>query len=147
MGVRISVFAPYFCNTLVSGLDEYADGCLFGNGADWYPFCLGGGTGRGVLGVGGPSGVSTPKSKRVVQKSKKHPPATPLKIYVLQFCMQPPPPRWNFPTGTTGAGGAGAGGAGAGGAGAEGSGNAGKVSAGIPDHSSEGFLTTHRKAS
>jgi hypothetical protein len=29
MGVRISVFAPKLCSTLVSGLDEYADGCLF----------------------------------------------------------------------------------------------------------------------
>jgi len=47
MGVRISVFAPRLCNTSVSGLDEYADGCLFEKGADWYPFCLGGGTGRG----------------------------------------------------------------------------------------------------
>ena len=47
MGVRISVFAPQLCNTSVSGLDEYADGCLFEK-ADWYPFCLGGGTGRGV---------------------------------------------------------------------------------------------------
>jgi len=38
---------------------------------------------------------------------------------------------------------AGAGGAGAG-AGAGGAGAGGKVSVGIPDHSSEGFLTTHR---
>ena len=28
MGVRILVFAPYLYNTSVSGLDEYADGCL-----------------------------------------------------------------------------------------------------------------------
>jgi hypothetical protein len=27
MGVRISVFAPKLCSTLISGLDEYADGC------------------------------------------------------------------------------------------------------------------------
>ena len=47
MGVHISVFAPQLCNTPVSGLDEYADGCLFEKGADWYPFCPGGGTGRG----------------------------------------------------------------------------------------------------
>jgi len=45
MGVCISVFAPYLCNTSVSGLDEYADGCLFAKVADWYPFCPGGGTG------------------------------------------------------------------------------------------------------
>ena len=31
-------------------------------------FCLGGGIGRGVWGVGGPSGVSTPKSIRAFQK-------------------------------------------------------------------------------
>ena len=29
----------------VSGLDEYADGCLFEKGAHCYPFCPGGGTG------------------------------------------------------------------------------------------------------
>jgi hypothetical protein len=28
MGVHISVFAPELCNNSVSGLDEYADGCL-----------------------------------------------------------------------------------------------------------------------
>jgi hypothetical protein len=43
-----------------------------------------------------------------------------------------------------GAGAGGAEAAGAGGAGSGGLGNAGKVSAGIPDHSSKGFLTTHR---
>ena len=69
MGVRILVFAPYLCNTSVSGLDEYADGCRNQKGADWYPFCLGGGTGRGVWGGGGPSGVSTPKSIHAFQKS------------------------------------------------------------------------------
>jgi hypothetical protein len=42
-------------------------------GADWYPFCLGGGTGRGVWGVGGPSGVSTPKSIHAIQKNKQPP--------------------------------------------------------------------------
>ena len=35
MGVRISVIAPKLCNTSVSGLDEYADGCLFEKGTDW----------------------------------------------------------------------------------------------------------------
>jgi len=30
-------------------------------GAEWCPMLSGGGTGRGILGVGGPSGVSTPK--------------------------------------------------------------------------------------
>jgi hypothetical protein len=68
MGVRVSVFAPLLCNTLVPDLDEYADGCRIQKGAEWYPFCLGGGTGRGVWGVGGPSGVSTPKSIRAFQK-------------------------------------------------------------------------------
>ena len=29
-------------------LDEYADGCKILKGAYWYPFCLGGSTGRGV---------------------------------------------------------------------------------------------------
>ena len=72
MGVRTLIFAPKLCNSSVSGLDEYADGCLFEKGADWYPSGLGGGTGRGVWG-GGPSGVSTPKSKRAIKK--KHPPA------------------------------------------------------------------------
>jgi len=47
MGVRISVFAPYLCDTSYSGLDEYVDGCLSEKGADWYPFCVGGGIGRG----------------------------------------------------------------------------------------------------
>jgi hypothetical protein len=47
MGVRISVFAPYLCDTSDSGLDEYVDRCLFEKGADWYPLCVGGGTGRG----------------------------------------------------------------------------------------------------
>jgi len=37
---------------------------------EWYPFCLGGSTGRGVWGVSGPSGVSTPKSIRAIQKIK-----------------------------------------------------------------------------
>ena len=59
----------------------------------------------------------------------------PLSQIIYRFALQPPPPRWNFPAGATGAGGAEAGGAGAGGAGAGGSGSAGKVSAGIPDHS------------
>ena len=68
MGVRISVFAPQLCNTSVSGLDEYADGCLFEKRADWYPFCLGGGTGRGGWGVGGGSGGSSPKIGRACPK-------------------------------------------------------------------------------
>ena len=65
-GVRISVFAPWLCNTSVSGLNEYTqytDGCLLKRGTDWYPFCLGGGTGRGVWGVGGGSGGSHSRSK------------------------------------------------------------------------------------
>ena len=53
---------------MVSGIDEYADGCRIPKGAEWYPFLSAGGTRRGVWGVGGPSGVSTPKSKRVVPK-------------------------------------------------------------------------------
>ena len=55
----------------VLGLDEYADGCRIQKGADRYPFCLGGDTGREVWGVGGPSGVSTLKRKRVVQEKLK----------------------------------------------------------------------------
>jgi hypothetical protein len=43
----------------VSGLDEYADGCLFEKGADLYPFCLGGAPKEGargwVVGQGGPA--------------------------------------------------------------------------------------------
>ena len=61
MGVRILVFAPYLCNTSVLGLDEYADGCLFEKGADWYPFCLGGGHWKGVWGGGGGRGVHPKK--------------------------------------------------------------------------------------
>jgi len=53
--------------TPVSDVNENADGCLFIKGADWYPFCLGGGTGRGV-GGGGLSGASTPKSIRAIPK-------------------------------------------------------------------------------
>jgi hypothetical protein len=64
MGVRTPVFAPKLCNTSVSCLDEYADGCRFQKGADWYPFCLGGSTGRGFWGVGGASG-SVPKSPSI----------------------------------------------------------------------------------
>jgi hypothetical protein len=67
MGVCISVFAPQLCNTSISGLDEYADRCLFEKGADWYPFCLVWGTGNGVGGGGG-AGGSTPKSIRAFQK-------------------------------------------------------------------------------
>jgi hypothetical protein len=67
--------------------------------------------------------------------------------FTVLHCNRPLP-RWNFPIGATGAGRAGdetgGAGAGAGGAGTGGSGNVGKVSAGISDHSSEGFLTTHR---
>jgi hypothetical protein len=37
------------------GCGEYADRCRIQK-ADWYPSCLGGSTGRGVWGVGGPSG-------------------------------------------------------------------------------------------
>ena len=79
MGVRISIFAPQLCNTSVAGLDEYADECLLEKGADWYPFCLGAGSGRGY-GGGGSSGVSTPKSKRVVQKQN---PPDPLILFNL----------------------------------------------------------------
>jgi len=74
-------FAPQLCNTSVPGPDEYADGCLLKEGADWCPFCLGGGTGRGVWGVAGPSGVSTPKSKCVVPKKLKKQPA-PLQEFI-----------------------------------------------------------------
>ena len=70
--------------------------------------------------------------------------APPKNRYVTVLHCNRLPPRWNFPTGATGAGRAEAGGAGACGAGAGGLGNSGKVSAGIPDQSSEGFLTTHR---
>ena len=52
----VSEFLPYNSATLVSGLGEYADGCRSQKG--WYPFCLVGGTGRGVWGVGGLPGVS-----------------------------------------------------------------------------------------
>ena len=38
-------FCPIALHTLVSSLDEYADGCLFEKGSDKYPFCLGGGNG------------------------------------------------------------------------------------------------------
>ena len=34
-----------------------------------HPFCLGGGTGRGVGGGGGPTGVFTPKSTRAIKKT------------------------------------------------------------------------------
>ena len=39
----------------------------FKKNTEWYPFCLGGSTGRGVWGVSGPSGVSSPKSIRAIQ--------------------------------------------------------------------------------
>jgi hypothetical protein len=51
----------------MSGLDEYADGCKIQEGADWYPFLSGGGTGRGIWGVWCPSEVSTPKSIHAFQ--------------------------------------------------------------------------------
>jgi len=72
MGVRISVFAPFLCGIIVSGLGEYADGCRIQKGAEWYPFLSGGGTGRGVLGMGGPLRVSTQKAN--VSLKKKQPP-------------------------------------------------------------------------
>jgi hypothetical protein len=71
MGVRISVFAPQLCSTPVSGLDEYADGCLFKKRADWYPFCPGGGTRRGVRGG---EGGSSPKITRAYPKFSFLPP-------------------------------------------------------------------------
>ena len=58
MGVRTSVFAPLLCNTSVLGLDVYADGCLFEKRVYWYPFCPGGGIGRGGQG-GGAGGASS----------------------------------------------------------------------------------------
>jgi len=61
MGVRISIFAPQFCNTSISGLDEYADGCLFEKGADWYPFCQVGALEVGFGGGGEGGGGSSPK--------------------------------------------------------------------------------------
>ena len=48
-------------------------------------------------------------------KSATAPPKTSL---FYSFVLQPPPPRWDFPTGATGRAGAGGAGAGAGGAGA-----------------------------
>jgi hypothetical protein len=54
-------------------VDEYADGCRIQKGANWYPFLSGQGTGGGVWGVGGTSGVSTPKNIHAFQK--KTPPA------------------------------------------------------------------------
>ena len=50
----------------------------------------------------------------------------PPQMNVIQFCTATAPPRWNFPTGATGAGGAGAKGAGTGGAGAGGRGVLGR---------------------
>ena len=38
-------------------------------------FCPGGSTRRGVWGVGGPSGGSTPKCGHALQNKNKHPPA------------------------------------------------------------------------
>jgi len=70
MGVFTSVFAQKICINLVSGLDEYADGRRTLKGEDRHPFCLGGGTGRGV---GGLSEVSTPKSGHAFH-TKKIPP-------------------------------------------------------------------------
>jgi hypothetical protein len=56
--------------TYVSGLDEYADGCRIEKEQIGTLFILSGGTGRGVWGVGGTSGVSTPKSIRACPKHK-----------------------------------------------------------------------------
>ena len=53
MGVRISVFVPQLCGTIVSGIDEYADGCRIPKGVEWYPFLSGGGgPWKGGLGGG-----------------------------------------------------------------------------------------------
>jgi hypothetical protein len=106
---------------------------------------------KGGLGVGGPSGVSTPKSmclpikkynRLLILWSKCA--TAPLNNKYLQFCLATAPPFAGTPwTGAIGAGGAGAGaggaGEGAGGDGAGGSGSAGKVS--------RKFLTTHRSHS
>ena len=45
-------FCPITLQRFSAVLDEYAHGCLFEKGADWYSFCLG--AGRGVYG-GGPA--------------------------------------------------------------------------------------------
>ena len=73
MGIRISVFAPLLCNISVSGLDEYADGCPFVKGADWYPFCLGRGNGWGSGGWVVPRG-SPGQNLRVTSTSFFCPP-------------------------------------------------------------------------
>ena len=41
-------FCPITLQHFSFSLDVYVDGCLFEKGADWYPFCPGGGTGRGL---------------------------------------------------------------------------------------------------
>jgi len=52
MGVRISFFAPYFCDKSNSGLDEYADGCKIKKEQISDIFLLGGVTGGGFWGGG-----------------------------------------------------------------------------------------------
>ena len=92
MGVRISVFAPYLCNTSASGLDVYAGGCLFEKGADWHPFCLGGGVGalEGGVGGGGASGVPTPKSIRAIKNTLL---VSARKLQLSKNLVAPPPPH------------------------------------------------------
>jgi len=69
MGVRISVLPHNFAKPVLK-LDEYADGCRIQRGAAWYPFCLGGSTGRGVWGwVRGVRGVQ-PKKYTCLSKNK-----------------------------------------------------------------------------
>jgi hypothetical protein len=80
MGVRISVFAPYLCNTSVSGLDEYADGCIIPKGADWYPFLSGGVTGREAWGVSGLRGVHPKKTRAFQKQNNEHPPGLALQF-------------------------------------------------------------------
>jgi len=71
MGVRISFFAPYFCDKSNSGLDEYADGCKIKKEQISDIFLLGGVTGGGIWGVGGPSEGSTLESGHAFQKFQK----------------------------------------------------------------------------
>ena len=70
MGVHISVFAPDLCNTSVSDVDEYADGCLLRKGADWYPFVRMGAPEGGFGEGGGPQGC--PPQKVNVPSQKKN---------------------------------------------------------------------------
>jgi len=75
------------CNNSDSGPDEYAYGCRIKKGADWYPFCLGGGTKRGDWGCVVPQ--RGPPQKVDMLSKRKLPPGKIIKKSPKQIWLPP----------------------------------------------------------